>query len=84
MNRSARYAFCLLLGVLWAAALGPSGSHPSWALANQSGSASAADWPEGLDPAGLGLDRLHGSAKDRTERTSPGNRCGAVARPEQV
>jgi hypothetical protein len=84
MNRSARYVLCLLLGVLWAATLGQSGSRPSWALADGSGSVGATDPPDGLYPSGFSLHRLYDGAKHRVERASPGNRCAAVARPERV
>jgi len=84
MNRSARYTICLLLGVLWAATLGPSGSRSSRALADGHGSTGAPDSPDGLYLPGFRLDLLRDGAKDRTERASPGNRCGAVVRSERV
>jgi hypothetical protein len=84
MNRSARYTICLLLGVLWAATLGPSGSRPSRALVNGPGSGGVPDPPDGLYLPGFGPDRLYDRAKDRAERGSPDNRCDAVARPERV
>ena len=84
MNRSARYTICLLLGVLWAATLGPSGSRLSQALADEPRSAAAPYSPDGLYLPGFGLDLLRDGAKDRTERASPGNRCGAVVRSERV
>ena len=84
MNRSARYTICLLLGVLWAATLGPSGSRPSRALASGPVSGGARDLPDGLYRPGFGVDLLRDGANDRTERGSQDNRCGAVAHPERV